>query len=393
MSADKGSFNREEQTHGRFVETPIDGETVRAYVPPPLSPEIAAALGTDTYDLLEQANRALGRLDGVSQLLPDPSLVIYFYVRKEAVLSSQIEGTQSSLSDVLLFESEETPGVPLEDAEEVTNYVKAMNHGLRHLREDGFPLSLRLIREIHEILMSGARGGDKAPGEFRRSQNWIGGTRPGTAACVPPPPQLLSETLGALEKFMHRADVPLLIKSAMVHVQFETIHPFLDGNGRLGRLLITFLLCSQGVLSEPLLYLSLYFKTHQHAYYEHLQNIRFSDGWRSWLVFFLEGARVTAQQAFETARRLVRLTDEDRASLGAIGRRAGSAVQVHDALRRRPIVSAREIERLTGLTAPTVNAVIAELEKLGMLKEVTGKKRDRIYAYQRYLGVLNEGLG
>lgn len=393
MATDKGSFNTEEQTHGRFVETLIDGETVRAYVPPPLSPQIAAALGTDTYDLLEQANRALGRLDGVSQLLPDPSLVIYFYVRKEAVLSSQIEGTQSSLSDVLLFESEETPGVPLEDAEEVTNYVKAMNHGLRRLREDGFPLSLRLIREIHEILMSGARGGDKAPGEFRRSQNWIGGTRPGTAAFVPPPPQLLSETLGALEKFMHRADVPLLIKSAMVHAQFETIHPFLDGNGRLGRLLITFLLCSQGALSEPLLYLSLYFKTHQQAYYEHLQNIRFSDGWRSWLVFFLEGVRVTAQQAFETARRLVQLTDEDRASVGAIGRRAGSAVQVHDVLRRRPIVSARELERLTGLTAPTVNAVIAELEKLGMLKEVTGKKRDRIYAYHRYLGVLNEGLG
>ncbi len=393
MSADKGSFNSAEQIHGRFVETPIDGETVRAYVPPPLSPQIAAALGTDTYDLLEQANRALGRLDGVSQLLPDPSLVIYFYVRKEAVLSSQIEGTQSSLSDVLLFESEETPGVPLEDAEEVTNYVKAMNHGLRRLREDGFPLSLRLIREIHEILMSGARGGDKAPGEFRRSQNWIGGTRPGTAAFVPPPPQLLSGTLGALEKFMHRADVPLLIKSAMVHAQFETIHPFLDGNGRLGRLLITFLLCSQGALSEPLLYLSLYFKTHKQAYYGHLQNIRFSDGWRSWLVFFLEGVRVTAQQAFETARRLVQLTDEDRASVGAIGRRAGSAVQVHDVLRRRPIVSARELERLTGLTAPTVNAVIAELEKLGMLKEVTGKKRDRIYAYHRYLGVLNEGLG
>ncbi|MFO7781635.1 MAG: Fic family protein, partial [Spirochaetia bacterium] len=230
-------------------------------------------------------------------------------------------------------------------------------------------------------------------GEFRRSQNWIGGTRPGTASFVPPPPQLLSETLGALEKFMHRADVPLLIKSAMVHVQFETIHPFLDGNGRLGRLLITFLLCSQGALSEALLYLSLYFKTHQQAYYEHLQNIRFSDGWRSWLVFFLEGVRVTAQQAFETARRLVQLTDEDRASLGALGRRAGSAVQVQDVLRRRPIASAREIERLTGLTAPTVNAVIAELEKLGMLKEVTGRKRDRIYAYHRYLGVLNEGLG
>jgi len=235
---------------------------------------------------MEKANRALGRLDGMTLLLPDASLFLYFYVRKEALLSSQIEGTQSSFNDLLLYESDETPGVPLDDVREVSNYVAAMDHGLSRLR-GGFPLSLRLIREIHEILLSKGRGSDKGPGEFRRTQNWVGGTRPGTANFVPPPPESLMDCLGALEKFLHNDPVPtpLLIKAALAHVQFETIHPFLDGNGRLGRLLITFLLCAEGALTEPILYLSLYFKTHRSQYYDWLQKVRIDGDWEGWLGF------------------------------------------------------------------------------------------------------------
>src|SRR6266404_1989248 len=259
---------------GRFVVAAVGGETVRAYVPPALSPVPPVRLDSVQL-LLEQANQALGRLDGLASFLPDLSLFIYAYVRKEAVLSSQIEGTQSSLSDLLLFENEEVPGVPAEDVQEVSNYVAALYHGLKRMRE-GFPLSLRLIREIHEVLLSHGRGSDKEPGEFRRSQNWIGGTRPGNAAFVPPPPELVMECMGQLELFLHdqRQDIPVLIKAGLVHVQFETIHPFLDGNGRLGRLLITFLLCAGGALHEPILYLSLFFKSNRQVYYDLLTSVR-----------------------------------------------------------------------------------------------------------------------
>jgi len=245
---------------GRYETTAIGGETVRAYIPIPLPPVPPVDLD-GLHVALEQANQTIGRLDGVASVLPDPSLFLYIYIRKEALLSSQIEGTQSSLSDLLLYEAEEAPGVPIDDTREVSNYVAAMNHGLHRLRED-FPLSLRLIREIHAILLSQGRGQDKDPGAFRRTQNWIGGTRPGNALFVPPPPHLVMDCLGALEAFIHAdsPDLPLLVKAALVHVQFETIHPFLDGNGRLGRLLITFLMCERGILREPLLYLSLFFK-------------------------------------------------------------------------------------------------------------------------------------
>ncbi len=278
---------------GRFVVSTASGETVRAYVPPPLPPAPPVRLDS-VQVLLEQANQALGRLDGLASFLPDLSLFIYAYVRKEALLSSQIEGTQSSLSDLLLFENEEVPGVPIEDVQDVSNYVAALSHGLNRIRE-GFPLSLRLIREIHEILLSRGRGSNKEPGEFRRSQNWIGGTRPGNAAFVPPPPELVIECMGQLEDCFsitpEAQDLPLLVRAALAHVQFETIHPFLDGNGRLGRLLITFLLCAGGALSEPILYLSLYFESNRQGLLRSpLRACAPPGNWEAWVEFFLTAA-------------------------------------------------------------------------------------------------------
>ena len=393
MIANKDSLSERPGSGGYYAETVAGGERVRAYVPPALSASLVDQLGTEIFDLMERANRALGRLDGVSQLFSDPSLFIYFYVRKEAVLSSQIEGTQSSLSDLLLFESNEEPGVPLDDVEEVSNYVRAMNHGLSRLRNDGFPLSLRLLREIHEILLSGTRGNDKTPGEFRRSQNWIGGSRPGNATFVPAPPNLVPELLADLEKYLHQQETPVLLKAAFAHVQFETIHPFLDGNGRLGRLLITFLLCSEDVLIEPLLYLSLYFKNHRDTYYDLLQRVRLYGEWQQWVRFFLEGVRETSQQAFQTARHIVAITEEDRRMIESAGRRRGSMLQIHEAFRRRPIMGAGDLAGTTQLSPPTVNAALEALTTLGIIKEITGKKRDRVFVYERYLSTLDRGVG
>jgi Fic family protein len=298
---------------GTYVLKSFKEESFRAYVPRPLPADPPLDLRY-LLPLLEQASQALGRLDGLASILPDPSLFIYLYIRKEAVLSSQIEGTQSSFSDLMLFESAEAPGVPLEDVQEVSNYVAAMNHGLSRLR-DGFPISLRLVREIHETLLSRGRGSEKRPGEFRESQNWIGGTRPGNAAFVPPPPEKVIECMGALQEFLHREpeDLPLLVKTALVHVQFETIHPFLDGNGRVGRLLITFLLCVAGAIREPILYLSLYFKVNRQKYYELLDRVRTHGDWEAWLEFFLTGVRETAQQAADTSREILALIE----SIGA----------------------------------------------------------------------------
>ena len=316
------------QRIGRFIVSTVSGETVRAYVPPPLPPVPPVRLDS-VQVLLEQANQALGRLDGLASFLPDLSLFIYAYVRKEALLSSQIEGTQSSLSDLLLFENEEVPGVPIEDVQDVSNYVAALSHGLNRIRE-GFPLSLRLIREIHEILLSRGRGSNKEPGEFRRSQNWIGGTRPGNAAFVPPPPELVMDCMGQLELFLHSEakDLPLLVRASLAHLQFETIHPFLDGNGRLGRLLITFLLCAGGALSEPILYLSLYFKSNRQVYYDLLTSVRASGNWEAWIEFFLTGVNETSEQAIVSARRLIALLDADRKKIEALGRPAASVLRV-----------------------------------------------------------------
>ena len=311
---------------GTYVKCSAGGEAFRAFVPAPLPPRPLLSLSADDQDLMEQADRALGLLDGLTKLLPDPSIFLYGYVRKEALLSSQIEGTQSSFADLLLHESHLAPGVPLDDVQEVSNYVAAMNHGLRRLRRDGFPLSLRLIKEIHAVLMAKGRGSRQAPGEFRSSQNWISGTRPGNAMYVPPPWERVQNCMGNLEDFLHDRPrkTPVLIKAALAHVQFETIHPFLDGNGRLGRLLITLILCAQGTLQEPLLYLSLYFKQNRQVYYDLLQDVRLKGNWVGWLRFFLEGVRDTARQAGETAKTILALFDKDRRKIETLGRRAGT---------------------------------------------------------------------
>lgn len=376
---------------GRHIVTAVGGEQVEAFVPPPLPPNPPMQL-TRLYQTLDDANRALGRLDGVTSILPDTPLFLYMYVRKEALLSSQIEGTQSSLSDLLLFESEEAPGVPLDDVQEVSNYVAAMKHGLDRLRGD-FPLSLRLIREIHGVLLSKGRGSTKQPGEFRRSQNWIGGTRPGNATFVPPPQDQVQDLMSDLEKFIHAdtPEIPALVKAGLVHVQFETIHPFLDGNGRLGRLLITFILCAQGILKEPLLYLSLYFKTHRQQYYDLLQRVREFGDWEAWLEFFLGGVAETSTQAADAAREILDLFEQDRRRIEGLGRPAASALRVHQLLQTKPIVKIPEAVTRLGISQPTVSKSVRHLQELGILKEVTGKLKGRMFVYDSYLGILNRG--
>jgi Fic family protein len=366
------------------------GERFEAFVPAPLPEQSDLELTPRHYDLMEKANWALGRLDGVAALLPDTSLFLYFYVRKEALLSSQIEGTQSSFSDLLLHESREVPGVPLDDVAEVSSYVAAMEHGLKRLQE-GFPLSLRLIREIHEILLSTGRGSTKSPGEFRRSQNWIGGSRPGNARFVPPPPHEMESCLGDLEKYLHAEHTPVLLKAALAHLQFETIHPFLDGNGRVGRLLITLLLCAQGALSQPMLYLSLYFKSNRDAYYDLLQRVRVEGVWEEWLLFFLEGVLTTSLQAVTTAQSILQLFEDDRKLIEQIGRPAGSALRLHQYLQRHPLTTIPNAAAETGMSAPTVTASARYLTRLGIVRELTGKERHRLFVYDRYLGILNEG--
>ena len=377
---------------GRYVRRSTVGEPFAAFVPHPLPPDPPLAFSPDLEDLRDRASEALGRLDMISTLLPDAGLFIYFYVRKEAVLSSQIEGTQSSFSDLLLYETDEVPGVPLRDVEEVSKYVEAMNHGLARIR-DGFPLSLRLIREIHEILLSSGRGADKAPDDFRRSQNWIGGPRPGRARFVPPPPEEVMDAMGALEKFLHDDPVrtPVLVKAALAHVQFETIHPFLDGNGRVGRLLITFLLCAEGRLNEPMLYLSLYLKKNRDTYYDLLQRVRTEGAWEEWVEFFLTGVIETASQAVAAARSIGHLFETDRARISALGRSAGTAGRLHRLLQARPIVSAAHVADALEVSPTTAGTALSNLEELGVVREATGKARNRLYAYQDYLDILDDG--
>ncbi len=376
---------------GRFDVKHADTEPVRAFVPHPLPPDPPLALEGRLQRQLEAALVAIGRLDAVTHVLPDVDLFLYAYVRKEAVLSSQIEGTQSSLSDLLLFELKEAPGVPIDDVVEVSNYVAALEHGLERLR-GGFPLSSRLIREIHAKLLARGRGADKEPGEFRRSQNWIGGTRPGNAAYVPPPHALVPGLMSDLERFLHRDDhLPILIKTAFAHVQFETIHPFLDGNGRIGRLLITFVLCNAGVLRQPLLYLSLWFKKHRKRYYELLQSVRTTGDWEAWVEFFLDGVAETASGAVATARRLGELFETDRKRLQKIGRASGSALRVHEELKTRPILTVTEIVRRTDLSFPAASAAMDTLVTKKIARELTGKKRGRVFAYGAYLAILGEG--
>jgi Fic family protein len=375
---------------GRYVTTTVAGEPVKAFVPPPLPPADLDLSGLHQH--LDRANQALGRLDGLTVLLPDVRFLLYLYVRKEALLSSQIEGTQSSFVDVLLFENKVPTNVPKEDVEEVSNYVAAMQHGLRRLH-GGFPLSLRLIREIHAILLRGGRGANRTPGEFRRSQNWIGGSRPGNASFVPPPPAEMMECLDCFERFLHdeKHRLPLLVEAGLVHVQFESIHPFLDGNGRLGRLLITLLLCAKRALKEPLLYLSLYFKTHRSRYYDLLQRVRTDGAWEEWLQFFMEGMAATAQEAAETATRILHLFSTDREKIQKLGRSSSSALRVHEYMQRKPIANIAATAKALKISIPTVTLALNHLVRIGIVEEVTGKRRDRLFTYSRYFNIVSKG--
>ena len=375
---------------GRYEVTSTAGEEVRAFVPTPLPPS-DLVLTTADHTLMELSNRALGRLDGFARLRPDPALFVYGYIRREAVLSSQIEGTQSSLSDLLAYETEQVPGVPTNDVVEVSNYVRAMEYGLDRLHT--LPLSIRLLREIHGYLLQASRGGDKAPGELRRSQNWIAGTRPGNAAFVPPPPHLVMECLGALELFLQNQPepYPTLMKAAFSHVQFETIHPFLDGNGRLGRLLITLLLVSEGALVQPLLYLSLYFKTNREEYYSLLQAVRTRGVWEEWLRFFLKGVCDVSESGVTKARRLLELFKEDRAIIESkLGRKAGSALRVHEQMQKGPFVKIPELASSLHMSKPTIGTEIEKLQELSLVRQLGDSKRGRTFYYAKYLNVLNE---
>jgi Fic family protein len=379
---------------GIYVQVATAGEKFRAFLPAPLPPDPPVAWSSALRRRFDDALVALGRLDALAAHLPNASLLLYSFVRKEAVLSSQIEGTQSSLADLLLYEIDEQPGVPVEDAREVSRCVAALEHGLKALHS-GLPLSMRLLRGMHQVLMSHPGGRSKTPGHVRRSQVWIGGTRPGNAVFVPPPANALPDCLGAFERFLNDEPEPTppLLKAALAHVQFETIHPFLDGNGRLGRLLIVLQLVADRVLREPMLYPSLYFKTHRALYYELLNEVRLQGDWERWLDFFADGVEVSATQAVVTANALLALINTDRDRLAGLGRAASSALKIHLALQRQPIATSAALVKITGLTAATVNKSLAHLETLGVVTELTNRQRGRVFSYRRYVDELAAELG
>lgn len=376
---------------GTYIRASVAGESYQAFMPPPLPPEPPIDL-MSLQGLLSKANQTLGKLDGASETLPDSSLFLYYYVRKEAVLSSQIEGTQSSLSDLLLYESNEIPSVPVDDVVEVSSYVAALEHGLKRVNE-GFPLSLRLIREMHSILLSKGRGSHKLPGEFRKSQNWIGGSRPGNAAFVPPPPERLMECLDHFEKYIHQPERPYasLIDAGLIHVQFETIHPFLDGNGRIGRLLITFFLIMMGSLREPNLYLSLFFKNNQQAYYERLEAVRTTGDWEGWLEFFLTGVTETAHQVLQTSQAISELFQQDLETIKSLKRASGSALMVHKLLQQKAIINAIGAAEILDVSVPTARLALNNLKKLGVVKEISGSGKERLYIYEELIKLLESG--
>ena len=377
---------------GTFVLEGPPQERFRVFIPHSLPPDPPLQLSGEQQILYEKASQSVGRLDGVGQLLPHVHLFLYYYVRKEALVSSQIEGTQSSFSDLLLYESNITEGIPLTDVREVSNYLAALEYGISKLSK--LPLSGRLFREIHGILLSQGRGSAKIPGEFRTSQNWINGSRPGNALFVPPPPAKVAPLMADLEKFLHNdpTATPTLIKAALAHVQFESIHPFLDGNGRLGRLLITLLLCAEGVLQKPLLYLSLYFKANREQYYGLLQAVRTQGAWEAWLTFFLTGVHETAQQAVATAHRILKMFDKDRKRIQHdLGRASGSALRVHHYLQAHPLLSVPSAATELKLTPPTVYTSVRNLIRLGIVNEITGRSRDQLYVYRQYFNLLKSG--
>lgn len=368
-------------------------EGYRAFIPAPLPPDPAVDLTGNLQRLLSEADRALGRLDGSVQTLPNPDLFVYMYVRKEAVLSSQIEGTQSSLHDLLAAEAQLADDHLPKDVEEVSNYVRAMNHGLARLKD--LPVSVRLIREIHVELLRGVRCSRLTPGEARRSQNWIGpaGCTLAQATFVPPPPAEVPTALGALETFLHQQDqIPLLVKIGLAHSQFETIHPFVDGSGRAGRLLITFLLCERGVLSKPVLYLSHYFKQHRKTYYERLQSVRDQGDFEGWLKFFLQGVVDVSNEAANTARRILLLREQHRHAITEnLGRAAANGHRVLERLYEQPILSVKDVQALLGTTFAGANQIVQRLETLGVLNEITGQARHRRFRYEAYVRLFAEG--
>lgn len=364
----------------------------RAFIPSPLPPVPPIAFGGELPALLSAADRALGRLDGSVLTLPNPDLLVFGYIRKEAVLSSQIEGTQSSLQDLLQAEAELLDDSLPRDVDEVVNYVRAMKHGLSRLAE--LPVSVRLIREIHGVLLDGVRGGRLQPGELRTSQNWIGpgGASLARATFVPPPHHEVPQALGDLERFLHATDdLPPLVRIALAHVQFETIHPFLDGNGRVGRLMITLLLVQHGILTQPVLYLSHYLKAHRSAYYDHLQAVRESGNWEGWLAFFLRGVSAVAEEATTTARSILQLREQHRLSITEhLGRAAGNGHRVLEALFTRPIVSVADVMSITNASFVPANNLVAKLVHTGILEEMTGFARNRRFRYAPYIKLLLE---
>jgi len=374
---------------GTYREIVAPGESYKAFIPAPLPPQPGIQLSHELLQLSNDAALALGRLDGISGILPEMSIFLYFYIRKEALMSAQIEGTQSSLSELLLFE--ENPGnkAPSEDIIEVSNYIAAINYGIERLQS--FPLSLRFIRELHGKMLASGRGSRKEPGEFRRSQNWIGGTRPGNANYVPPPAAELMKCMGELELFMQSKHDSVLIKAALIHAQFESIHPFLDGNGRIGRLLITLFLMASGATTQPVLYLSLYLKANRARYYELLQEVRIHGDWEAWIRFFLRGVQEVALSGISTASRLLEIAREDAEILKSQGRRSGSLLRLHSVLQRFPLTSARQLCDETLLSLPTVNNSLEVLCSLNIIGEHSGQLRNRMFRYDRYIDTISEG--
>ena len=364
---------------GKYVTMEVAGESYKAYVPDSLPPQIDLER---VSGLLEKSAAALAELNSISSS--------HMYVRKEALLSSQIEGTQSSFSDLILFEHNQKPSVSIDDVEEVSNYVKAINYGVEQLKSN-FPLSLRLLRNIHSVLLSGGRGTHKLPGEFRRSQNWIGGTRPGNALFVPPPVEHLNKCLSNLESFLHDKTLPTLIKAAIAHVQFETIHPFLDGNGRLGRLLISLMLVESGLLNKPILYLSLYMKQNRDTYYNLLQEVRMHGTWETWIEFFLTGTIHSSKQAIKMAASINNLFEEDNKKIATMGRARFSCEQIFEYLKKLPQVSTKLLVKELGISAPAVRNALNNMVNLGILEEISGKQRNKVYVYRKYLNMLEEG--
>lgn len=376
---------------GTYITKKIATESYKAYIPAQLPPHPSIEI-TRLYSYLERATLALAELNSIGKIIPNITLFIYMYIRKEALLSSQIEGTQSSFADLILFEHNQKPNISIDDVEEVSNYVQAINYGLEQLK-NGFPLSLRLICEIHSILLSGTRGSNKLPGEFRRSQNWIGGTRPGNALFVPPPVENLMDCLSDFENFLHEKafKLPALIKAGVAHVQFETIHPFLDGNGRLGRLLIILFLYHEGLLEKPILYLSLYLKQNRNTYYDLLQQVRLKGTWETWLEFFLEGVTESAKQAIQAATQINSLFEADILKIQKLGRSRLSCIEVLEHLKKIPQTSVPLLSKELNMTAPTARSALNSMLELGILQEISGKKRDKIYVYRKYLDILDEG--